>query len=155
MLMSSTAIVPSAQVEDDKDGEPDRRFRRRHRQHQQCEDLPGQVMQEGREGDEVEVHGEQDQLDRHQDDDDVLAVQEDAEHAEREEDRRNGKIVAEPDGHESPCPDCTLVSTSTAVAGFRATCTATFWRFTPTLWRRVSTIAPIMATSSTSPANWK
>jgi hypothetical protein len=43
-----------------------------------------------REGDEVDVHRQQDQLDRHQDDDDVLAVEEDAEHAHHEQDRGDG-----------------------------------------------------------------
>ena len=44
---------------------------------------------------------------------------------------------------------------SIAVAGVRATCAAIDWRLTPSLWRSVSTIAPIMATSSTRPAIWK
>src|SRR6185312_16338729 len=72
---------------DDEDGQADRRLRRRHRQHEHGKDLADQVAQEGREGDEVDVDGEQHQLDRHQDDDDVLAVQEDAEDPQREEDR--------------------------------------------------------------------
>ena len=42
-----------------------------------------------------------------------------------------------------------------AVAGPRATCWATFWRLTRSLWRSVSTMAPIMATSRTRPAAWK
>ena len=71
--------------------------------------------------DEVDVDREQDQLDRHQDDDDVLAVEEDAEDAEREQDRGDGEVVAEPDGHDSPCPDCTL-TTSIALVLVRATC---------------------------------
>ena len=40
---------------------------------------------------------EQDELDRHQDDDDVLAVEEDAEHAEHEQDRADGEVMAEAD----------------------------------------------------------
>ena len=56
-------------------------------QHEHREDLSGEVAEEGAERDQVDVHREQDQLDRHQDDDDVLAVQEDAEHADREQDR--------------------------------------------------------------------
>jgi hypothetical protein len=40
-----------------------------------------------REGDEVQVHGEQHQLDRHEQDDHVLPVEEDPHHAEREENR--------------------------------------------------------------------
>ena len=53
----------------------------------------------GGEGDEVQVDREQDQLDRHQDDDDVLAVQEDAENAQNEQDGGHHKVVAEADGH--------------------------------------------------------
>ena len=52
---------------------------------------PDQIVQKGGEGDEIDVHRQQDQLDRHQDDDDVLAVEEDAEHAEREQDRGDGR----------------------------------------------------------------
>ena len=44
---------------------------------------------------------------------------------------------------------------SIAVALVRATCAAMFWRRTFGLWRSVSTMAPIMATSSTTPDAWK
>ena len=91
----------------------------------QREDLADEVAEEGRERDQVDVDREQDQLDRHQDDDHVLAVEEDAEDAEREQDRGDGEVVAEPDGHDSPCPDRTL-TTSIAVALVRATCAAMF-----------------------------
>ena len=85
-------------------------------QHEEREDLTDEIAEEGREGDEVDVDGEQDQLDRHQDDDDVLAVDEDAEDAEREQDRGDGQVVGEADGHQIPFPDSTL-RTSIAVAG--------------------------------------
>jgi hypothetical protein len=45
----------------------------------------------------VEIDGQQDQFHRHQDDDDVLAVDEDAEHAQREQDCRYGQVMTEPD----------------------------------------------------------
>ena len=61
-----------------------------------------------------------DQLDRHQNDDHVLAVEEDAQNAKREHGRGNRKIVAEPDDHDSPCPDFTL-TISMALALWRAT----------------------------------
>ena len=70
--------------EDNENGKADGGFRRGDRQHEQREDLPDDVAEMGRERHQVDVDGEQDQLDRHQDDDDVLAVQEDAENAERE-----------------------------------------------------------------------
>ncbi|MPN23319.1 hypothetical protein SDC9_170707 [bioreactor metagenome] len=40
-----------------------------------------------REGDEVHIDREQHQFDRHQQDDQVLPVEEDADHADREQDR--------------------------------------------------------------------
>ena len=42
---------------------------------------------------------EQDQLDRHQDDDDVLAVEDDAGDADREQDRRDDEVMGEADDH--------------------------------------------------------
>src|SRR5712691_3414639 len=139
---------------DDENGKPDGGFRRRHREHDQGEHLAHEVAEEGRERDQVDVDREQDQLDRHQDDDHVLAVEEDAENAEREQDRADGEVMAEPDGHDSPCPGRTL-TISIALALSRATWAATFWRLTEGLWRSVSPIAPMMATSSTTRAAWK
>ena len=51
----------------------------------------------GRKRDQVDVDREQHQLDRHQDDDDVLAVQEDAEDPEREQDRGDRQIMGQAD----------------------------------------------------------
>src|SRR6267142_1422962 len=137
----------------DENGKPDGGFRRRNREHEQREHLADQVAEEGRERDQVDVDREQDQLDRHQDDDHVLPVEEDAENAEREQDRAHSEVMAEPDGHDSPCPERTL-TISIALAVSRPTWAAMFWRLTEGLWRSVSTIAPIMATSSTTPAAW-
>src|SRR4051812_9347117 len=52
---------------DDQDGEADRGFAGGDGQHEHREDLADHVVQIGREGDEVDVHAEQDELDRHQD----------------------------------------------------------------------------------------
>src|SRR5580692_2174616 len=104
----------------DQDGEPDCRLRRRHREHDQRIDLTDDVAEEGRERHQVDVDGEQDELDRHQDDDDVLAVEEDAQDPEREQDRGDRQVMAEPDDHCSPCRDLTL-TTSIAVSRRRAT----------------------------------
>ena len=107
---------------DHDDGEPDGRLGRGHRKHDHGEDLPDEIGMEGREGDEVQVHGKQHQLDRHQDDDHVLAIEEDAENAEREQDRGDGQVVGKADGHDSPLP----VSTSTSSTdSARVRCT---WR---------------------------
>src|SRR5205807_4663407 len=84
---------------DDEDREPDRRLGRRHGQHEHREDLAGQVVEDDGEGDEVDVDREQHQLDRHHDDDDVLAVKEDAEDPEREQDRGDGQVMGQADRH--------------------------------------------------------
>ena len=69
--------------------------------------------------------------------------------------RGDREKVGEPDGHWSiPWPGLRL-TTRMPVLGDRSTWSAITWRRTPGLWRRVSTIAPIMATSSTTPATWK
>src|SRR3954468_19956188 len=113
---------------DHQDGKTDRGFSGRDGEHQEREDLPDDVAEEGRERHEVDVDREQDQLDRHQDDDDVLAIQEDAEDAEREQDRADRQIVSEPDRHFthsaaseswSPCPGATL-RIAMAISGVRS-----------------------------------
>src|SRR5215831_7700006 len=48
-----------------QDGESDRRLGGRDRQHDESEDLPNDIAKAGREGYEIDVDGEQDQLDRH------------------------------------------------------------------------------------------
>src|SRR5215471_12668975 len=143
-----------------QDGEPDRCFRRRDGEHQERKDLTDHVAEERRERDEIDVDREQDQLDRHQDDDHVLPVEEDAEDAEREQDGSDREIVAEADGHDpSPCPQspwpARTFTTSIAVALVRATWLAMLCRLTLGRWCKLSTMAPIMATSSTTPATWK
>lgn len=55
---------------------------------------------------------------------------------------------------QSPCPGFTSFS-SIALAGSRYICASTFWRLTSDRWRRVRTIAPIIATSRIRPASWK
>jgi hypothetical protein len=93
--MSSTAIA----VVSDQDGQPNGGFGRRHSQHQQRVDLADQIAEEGREGDKIDVDREQDQLDRHQDDNHILAVEENAEDPDREQDGGDREVVAEADGH--------------------------------------------------------
>src|SRR5262249_8903852 len=130
---------------DDEDGEADRRLARRHGQHEHREDLADEIAEIGREGDEVDVHREQEQLDRHQDDDDVLAIDDHPQHAEREEDRADDEIMAEPDRHWicTPSPTAGLVL-RVASCGRRATWREIFWPRTPVRARWVSTIAPII-----------
>src|SRR5690606_23995315 len=102
--------------------------------------------------DEVEVHREQDQLDRHQDDDDVLAVEEDAEHAEHEQDRAHDDVVFDPDHSCTPPPTSGRALTTESL-GRRAICLAmSCCPRGARLPRCVSTIAPTIATSRISPA---
>src|SRR5271166_3930099 len=138
-------------------GEPDRGLCGGDRQHQQRKHLPDDVAEKGRERHQIDIDREQDQLDRHQDDDDVLAVEEDAEDPCREQDRADCQIMSKPDRHRThsaasasckPCPEATL-RTLMASSGVRAFCTLMSCRLTLALWRKVSTMAPIIATSST------
>src|SRR5690242_21565791 len=124
-----------------QDGEPDRSLGGGYRQHQQRKDLADDVAEEGREGDQVDVDRQQDQLDRHQDDDDVLAVEKDSEDPEREQDGADREVMSEPDGHFthstasesiSPWPEATL-RTLMASSGVRAFCTLISCRFTKAL----------------------
>ena len=76
-----------------ENGEADGRLGGSNGQNEHRENLADEITQKGGERDEVDVHGEQNELDRHQDDDDVLPVQEDAEDAEREQNRGNRQIM--------------------------------------------------------------
>src|ERR1700674_1912600 len=67
----------------DQDRKPDRRFGGGNRQDEEDEHLAGGVAEEARERDEVEVDGEQHELDRHQHDEDVAPVEENADYADR------------------------------------------------------------------------
>src|SRR6266478_8145932 len=144
-------------------GKTDRSFRGGDREHDQRKHLADDIAEEGRERYQIEVDGEQDQLDRHQDDDDVLTVEEDAEDPRREQDRADSQIMSKPDRHRThsaasasckPCPGATL-RTDMASSGVRAFCTLMSCRLTFALWRKVNTMAPIIATSNTMPASWK
>src|SRR5690606_11879317 len=110
-----------------EDGQADRRLRGGDGQDEHGEDLADQVVEEAREGDQVDVDSQQDQLDRHQDDDDVAPVQEDAEDAEREEDGADGQVVAESDlQHHTPLPLATSL-TSMVSPRRRPICSEMTW----------------------------
>ena len=76
-----------------QDRQPDGGFRSGHRQDEKDKNLPRRIAQIVRKRDEVHVHREQHQFDRHQQNDDVPAVQEDPDHADREEDRAQHQIM--------------------------------------------------------------
>src|SRR6266566_2812334 len=89
-------------VVSDQNGKPDCRLRRRDCEDQQRVDLPDQITEEGGKGDEIDVDRKQNELDRHQDDDHVLAVEENAENADREQDGGDREVMAKADGHIVP-----------------------------------------------------
>src|ERR1700724_1184429 len=137
---------------DDEDGQAYRRFRRRYGQHEHREGLADEIVQKDREGDEIDADREQHQLDRHQHDDHILAVEEDAEDPEREQDRGYRQVMREADQHQSlPAPSGTL-TTSTVSARLRASCAEIDCRLTSARRRNVNTIAPTIATSKINPA---
>src|SRR5271167_4269612 len=143
--------APVAEI-DDEDRETDRRFRRRNCQHEHRKGLADEVAQKDRKGDEIDADRKQHQFDRHQHDDDVFAVKEDAKNPECEQDRGDRQVVREADRHyRLPLPTGTL-TTSTDWARVRASCAGIDCRRTSVRRRRVSTIAPTIATSRISPA---
>src|SRR5215469_6398586 len=137
---------------DHQDPKPDGGLRRSHGQHEHGEDLAYEIAQAGREGHQIDVGGEQHELDGHQDDDDVLAVEEDAEDPQGKEDRRHRQVMGKSDSHgDTPLPVGTSLTSMVSPAR-RANWRAIDWRRTPTRWRCVSTMAPTIATSRTKPA---
>ena len=79
----------------DQDGQADRRFGGGHGQNEEDEDLPGQVAQIMRKGHEIHVDRKQHQFDGHHQDEQILPVQEDADHADREQDRAQDQEMRE------------------------------------------------------------
>src|SRR6266403_2777252 len=69
------------------DRQPDGRLGGRHGQNEKDEHLTVQVAQVTRERDEIRVHRQQHQLDRHQQHDQILPVQKDPDHRDREQQR--------------------------------------------------------------------
>src|SRR5476649_743648 len=84
---------------DHQDREADRRFGGGHGQDEEHDYLPCGVAQVMRERDEVHVHRQQHQFDGHQQDDDVLAVQENTDDGDREQNRAEYEVVSERESH--------------------------------------------------------
>src|SRR5215467_8568230 len=119
-------------VKHDQDCKTDGRLRGGDRQDQQRVNLSDDVAEMSREGDQIDVDRQQDQFDRHQNDDDVLAVEENAEDPQCEQDCGDREVMTETDGHApppSPWPDRTL-TISIDAAGVRATWAPMSWRRT-------------------------
>ena len=162
---SSTLIDGAVAEQHHQDRQADGRFGRRHRQDEEHEDLPGHVAQVMREGDEVHVDRQQHQLDGHQQHDQVLAVQEDADHRQREQDAAQRQVVAERERPMLMPPRFAALGSATAArssgailtmrrrsAFLTATCCdGSMWRLS-LRWRSVSAMAAMMATSSITAA---
>jgi D-arabinose 5-phosphate isomerase GutQ len=145
--------VDRAQVAEQhhQDRQADRRLRGGDRQDEEDEHLARDVAQEMREGDEIHVHREQHQLDRHQQDDHVLAVEEDADHGDREQQRAEHQEMGERQRHQSSF--ALAMDTSRTRSSRRArTCSAGSWARESLRWRSVSAMAATIATSSTTAA---
>src|SRR3990167_9540968 len=76
-----------------QDGEADGRLGRGHREDEEHEYRRGNGAEVMRKCDEVEIDRQQHELDRHQQDDEVLAVEKNADDAQREQDRPEYQIM--------------------------------------------------------------
>src|SRR4051794_16503872 len=157
--------VPGAE-QGDQDGQADGGLRGGHGQDEEHEDLPVRITELARERDEVDVHRQQHQLDRHQQHDDVLAVEEDAGDADAEQHRAQREQVAQGDhGLTSGSAAAGAIrvsrtgfSTATSTMRRRSdalvrACSAGFWVLVPGRLRRVSMTAAITATVRITAAN--
>src|SRR4249919_64514 len=156
----------------DQDRQADRGFRRGHCQDEEHEHLPGRVAELTRKCNEVDVDGEQHQLDRHQEDDHVLAVEHDARNADAEQRGAERKVVTQSDAFTEQSHGCTS-SPVAGACGFTASiltmrmrstartraCSDGFWCRAPGRRRSVSMTAAITAivriTAATSNGSMK
>src|SRR5258706_12828080 len=147
-----------------EDREADGRFGRGHGEDEEDEHLALHVAQVVRERDEVQVDREQHQLDAHQEHDQVLAIEEDADHRQREQHGPERQVMAQPDGSEvhfrSPPAAAAGCAGSSIVGGiltmrtrpsfFALTCSDGSTYLLSLRLRNVSAIAAMMATSSST-----
>src|SRR5512138_239759 len=136
--------------QDHENGETDRRLGRRDRHDEEHVHLPIQVAELARERDEVEVDRKEHQLDAHEQQDHVLAVQENARDAEREQQACQHQYELELD-HASF--SASILTRRTRSCARTATCAATSCCFAPRRWRIVSVIAATIASSSSTAAS--
>ena len=71
----------------DENGKSNGRLSSGHGKNEKHEHLPCQILQVVRKRNEIEINGEQHQLDRHQNDDQIFPVQENPDDADPEQDR--------------------------------------------------------------------
>src|SRR6266404_1330153 len=136
---------PAVAEIDDEDGETDCRLGRRNRQHKHGEGLADEIVEKDRERDEIDADGQQ----HH---DVVLAVDEYPKNSQGEQNCGHGQIMGEPDRHYPPPLPMETLTTSTDWARGRASCAEIDCRRTSARCRKVSMIAPTIATSRISPA---
>src|SRR6266849_3354166 len=150
---SQVGYIDGTKVAEERheDRQPDRGFRGRHREDEEHEHLSGDVAQLVRERDEVHVDGEQHQLDRHEDHDQVLAVEEDAGHADREEQRAEDEVVLVGNHRVSDMP----FTTFSRSPGRTASCVRGSWYLVSLRVRSVMAMAATMATSRITEASSK
>src|SRR5258708_10583369 len=133
-----------------EDREPDGRLGGSHREDEEHEHLAVQVVEITREGDEVEVRREQQQLHAHQQQDHVLAIEEDASHREREQHPRERQQLRQADHGRFSGAIFTMRRRSERRA---ATCAPMSCCLSPARRRMVRVIAATIATSSTMAAS--
>src|SRR5579864_1735614 len=133
-----------------QDRQPDRRLGRRHGENEEHEYLTVDVVQVTREGDEVEVRSEQQQLDAHEQQYHVLAVEEDPGDREREHHGRECQELCQADHGPFSASIFTIRRRS---SGRTATCRLMSWYLSPARRRMVSEMAATIATSSSMAAS--
>src|SRR5687768_860849 len=151
--------VDRAQVPEERhqDREPDGRLGGGHGEDEEDEHLPREVVQEMGEGDEVHVHRQQHQLDRHQQHDQVLAVHEDADHADREEQRAEDQEMTEGNHGLGPSalPSDAIFTIRNRSDARTESCAYGSWYLVALRVRSVMAMAATMATSRITAASSK
>src|SRR6266700_4170499 len=84
---------PDVTEQQHQDRQSNRRLCRGDGQDEEHEHLSSRVAEEAGEGDEVEVDGEEHQLDRHQDDENVASVEKDTDDADRKQDGPENQVM--------------------------------------------------------------
>src|ERR1700704_2346015 len=128
-----------------EDGQANGRLRRRHGKNEKHEYLAVDLAEETREGHEVKIGRQQQQLDAHQQQQHVAPVYEDSGDREGEQDGGQPQHVAETDHGGGSAAILTIRTRSPART---ATCAAMFWDFSPLRCRNVNEMAAMIATSS-------
>ena len=128
----------------DQDGQADGGLGGRDGEDKEHENLAGQIAQEISKGHKIEVNRQQHQLHAHEQQNHAAPVDEDAAHRNGEEHGTQGQQVGQGD-HSSFSTG--IFTSRTRSLGRTATCSATFCTRRPRRRRKVSVIAPTIASS--------